>query len=434
MPTKTTQPQWQNRIVGHGEEAPDQLVANPLNWRIHPTNQQEALSGVLAEVGLVQQVVVNKTTGHLVDGHLRVSLAMRAGQPTLPVVYVELSPEEEALVLATLDPVAAMALPDADKVRELLEIAATQDQAVLALLEDLARQAHLPGPPVTEETQPIPEPPEEPQTKLGDLYILGDHRLLCGDATNSDDVNRLMAGKRAALMFTDPPYLVDYEGGSHPASEANAGALTKDKHWDAYLDHAHAVDFYRDFLRPALDIALVPDAPVYQCFGMMRTEVIWQAWREVGLLSHQVVIWKKSRAVLTYSWFLWDYEVVMVGWLQGHKPKAPPPADTRAVWEIDSTDGNEAGVGSIHPTIKPVELVRRPIGWHTKPGGLIYEPFSGSGTALIAAEQTGRACYAMELSPAYVDVAVQRWQNLTGQAAICTKRDTKAGHNGKHGT
>jgi len=159
----------------------------------------------------------------------------------------------------------------------------------------------------------------------------------------------------------------------------------------------------------------VDDAPVYQCFGMMRTEVIWQAWREVGLLSHQVVIWKKSRAVLTYSWFLWDYEVVMVGWLQGHKPKAPPPADTRAIWEIDSTDGNEAAVGSIHPTIKPVELFRRPIGWHTTPGGLIYEPFSGSGTAIIAAEQTGRRCFAMELSPAFVDVACERYRLFSGR-------------------
>jgi DNA modification methylase len=269
----------------------------------------------------------------------------------------------------------------------------------------------------------VPEPPAEPISKPGDLWLLGKHRLLCGDSTDAAQVQRLMAGERAGLMATDPPYLVDYEGGVHPASEANGGIVNgvrvghDEKHWDVYLDHAAAVGFYRDFLKVALDVALTPDVAVYQCFGMMRTEVIWQAWREVGLLSHQVVIWKKTRAVLTYSWFLWDYEVVMVGWPQGHKPKRTPPASERAVWEIASTEGNEEGAGGKHPTTKPVELIRRPILWHTKPGGLIYEPFSGSGTALIAAEMTGRHCYAMELSPAFVDVAVARWEAFTGKTA-----------------
>ena len=125
----------------------------------------------------------------------------------------------------------------------------------------------------------------------------------------------------------------------------------------------------------------------------MRTEVIWQAWREVGLLPHQVLIWKKTRAVLTYSHFMWDYEPIMYGWPDGNMPTLKPPADARAVWEVASTI--EDAPGSIHPTMKPVELVRRPIEWHTTPGGLIYEPFSGSGTALIAAETTARRCYAM---------------------------------------
>ena len=231
-----------------------------------------------------------------------------------------------------------------------------------------------------------------------------------------------MAGERAAAMITDPPYLVDYQGGSHPASEANAGAATKDKQWDSYIDHEHSVSFYVDFLQAAIDEALSESAAIYQCFGIMRTEVIWQAWREVGLLPHQVLIWKKSRAVLTYSHFMWDYEPIMYGWREGHMPTSKPPADSRAVWEIDSKI--EDGAGSIHPTMKPVELIRRPIGYQTKPGGLIYEPFSGSGTALVAAEMTGRRCYAMELSPAYVDAAVARWQRFTGKTA------SKAGDDG----
>jgi DNA modification methylase len=261
----------------------------------------------------------------------------------------------------------------------------------------------------------VPETPEEPMSQPGDLYRLGAHRLLCGDSTNADDVERLMMGKRATLMATDPPYLVDYQGGQHPASEANGGADSKDKHWDTYIDHEHSVAFYVDFLQTALDHALDEHAAIYQWFGIMRTEVIWQSWREVGLLPHQVLIWKKTRSVLTYSHFMWDYEPMMYGWREGSMPAQKPPADAKAVWEIGSAI--EDGASGIHPTQKPVETIRRPISYHTKPGGLIYEPFSGSGTALIAAEETGRTCYALEQSPQFVDCAVARWEAFTGKKA-----------------
>jgi hypothetical protein len=134
-------------------------------------------------------------------------------------------------------------------------------------------------------------------------------------------------------------------------------------------------------------------------------------------LPHQVVIWRKSRPVLGRVWFMYDYEPIVAGWHQGDKPPTSPPANERAVWEIATAEGVEDGVAGSHPTIKPVELVRRPILWHTNIGDLIYEPFSGSGTAIIAAEQTGRRCHAMELEPAFVDVGVLRWQRFSGQEA-----------------
>lgn len=134
---------WQNRIVGHGEEAPDQLLANPANWRLHPKAQQDALAGVLREVGVVQNVIVNRRSGFLVDGHLRVSLAMREGQPTIPVVYVDLDEAEEALVLATIDPIGAAAVTDAAKLDELLRDVSTGEAAVQALLAELAMDAGL---------------------------------------------------------------------------------------------------------------------------------------------------------------------------------------------------------------------------------------------------------------------------------------------------
>ena len=418
MSAQISQPPWANRIVSHSEEVPDKLIANDSNWRSHTSLQREALASVLNEVGLVQSVVVNTTTGRLVDGHLRVELAKAQGQPTIPVVYVELSEDEERIILATLDPIGAMATADREKLSDLLQGIDNPDLG--GLLEAVAKANRLAldfGSAGLGDPDEVPEPPVEPVSKPGDLYLLGDHRLLCGDSTKPDDVSRLMAGERAVAMITDPPYLVNYQGGAHPASEANKGAATKDKQWDHYVDHEHSVEFYVDFLRTALECALSKDAAVYQCFAIMRTEVIWQAWREVGLLPHQVLIWLKSRSVLTYSHYLWNFEPLMYGWREGHMPAAKPPADAKAVWEIGSAI--EDGAGSIHPTMKPVELIRRPIGYHTAPGDLIYEPFSGSGTALIAAEMTRRRCYAMELSPAFVDVAVARWQRFSGQTAVC---------------
>lgn len=136
---------WRSRIVGHGEEAPDQLLANPGNWRIHGKAQQEALAGVLDEVGWVQDVIVNQRTGHMIDGHLRVTLAMRHNEPMIPVVYVDLAPEEEALVLATLDPLSAMATTDAAQYDALLRDVDAQSAAVQEMLVKTAADAGLYG-------------------------------------------------------------------------------------------------------------------------------------------------------------------------------------------------------------------------------------------------------------------------------------------------
>lgn len=136
-----TQPAWRNRIIGHGEEAPDQLLANPRNFRVHPKAQQDALAGVLSEIGLVDEVIVNQRTGFVVNGHLRVALALRSGQPTVPVKYVDLSESEEATILATFDPISALATTDAAKLDELLREVATGEAAVQAMLAELAKDA-----------------------------------------------------------------------------------------------------------------------------------------------------------------------------------------------------------------------------------------------------------------------------------------------------
>lgn len=137
----TQPPTWRNRIVGHGEEAPDRLLANPRNFRVHPKDQQDALAGVLAEVGVVDEVIVNQRTGFVVNGHLRVALALRSGQPTVPVEYVDLSEAEEATILATFDPISALATTDAAKLDELLREVGTGEAAVQSMLAELAKDA-----------------------------------------------------------------------------------------------------------------------------------------------------------------------------------------------------------------------------------------------------------------------------------------------------
>ena len=398
----------------------EKLVPYARNPRVAPEAAVAKVAGSLAEFGWRQPIVVDEV-GVIIAGHTRLLAAQRLGLEQVPVhVAAGLTPQQ----------VKAYRIADNRSAQE-----TSWDFGLLPLelteLSDLGYDMGLTGFDPAELagilaagteglTDPdlIPEVPDEPISKPGDLYLLGEHRLLCGDSTNVDDVQRLMVGKKAPLMATDPPYLVDYQGGQHPATEANGGKRGEDpdKHWDQYIDHEHSVEFYVDFLKVALDHALDDHAAIYQWFGIMRTEVIWQSWREVGLLPHQVLIWKKTRSVLTYSHFMWDYEPMMYGWREGSMPKVKPPADAKAVWEIASKI--EDTPGSIHPTMKPVETIRRPIGYHTKPGELIYEPFSGSGTALIAAEELGRTCYAIEQAPQFVDVAVARWEAFTGKSAV----------------
>jgi DNA modification methylase len=159
---------------------------------------------------------------------------------------------------------------------------------------------------------------------------------------------------------------------------------------------------------------LVDRAPIYQWHANTRQSLVDEAWRRTGLLAHQVIIWVKTRGVLTRSHYMWQHEPCMYGWKQGKMPSLKPPSNGTTVWHVDQK-GEQDG---IHPTQKPVELFKRPLLYHTKPGDLCFEPFLGSGTCLIAAEMTERRCFAIDQEPAYVDVAVQRWEDFTGKKAL----------------
>lgn len=406
---------WDIRIVGHGEEAPDQLLANPRNWRIHPKAQQDTMAAVLDRVGYVETVIVNQRSGFVVNGHMRIALALSHGQPTVPVTYVDLSDDEEALVLSTFDAIGSQAATDRAQLDALLAEVRTAPQPPTdpRLVQFLAGMGTAQW--ATREEE-IPEPPAVPITKPGDLWLLGDHRLLCGDSTKPEDVARLMDGQRALLMATDPPYLVDYDGTNHPHSFNNRradGADRANKHWDDYHE-GDGPAFFVAFLTVARQEALAERPAIYQWHAAMRTEIVMQAWRQAGLLPHQVLTWVKARAILTHAHYMWQHEPCLYGWVEGRQPEMRPPANATSVWEVNQ-QGESDG---IHPTQKPVELFARPLTAHTTVGDLCYEPFAGSGTCLVAAERTSRRCFAMELEPQYVDVTIARWEQLTGRQAV----------------
>jgi DNA modification methylase len=232
-----------------------------------------------------------------------------------------------------------------------------------------------------------------------------------------------MAGERAQLVATDPPYLVNYKGGAHP------GRADEDKRHADYIEHSKknkdwsdthiegADDFFLAFVSATAN-AVTERAPWYVWHADRRIVELSSALTRCGLLIHQTIIWVKSRPVLTYSHFMQAHEPCLYGWKTGSAPTKDrrPAVSEQTVWQIPSKI--EDGATGVHPTQKPVEIVTRPVLYHTKPGELIYEPFSGSGTAIIGAEKEARRCNAVELSPAFVDVAVKRWQTFTGKVAV----------------
>jgi DNA modification methylase len=275
----------------------------------------------------------------------------------------------------------------------------------------------------------VPAPPANPVARLGQIRRLGKHRLLCGDSTRPQSVQRLMGEERARLFQTDPPYAVDYSGGSHPATRANRGKANRNKNWSSSYHEAGGAafknegrgsddgrEFYLSFCRVAIERAIAPDAAWYCWHASARQAMLEGVWNEVGAFMHQQILWVKSRPVLTYSVYMWQHEPCMFGWIKGNKPEVRRGVEggySSTVWDVPNSEAESKD----HPTCKPNRLFAIPMLLHTMPGDLCYEPFSGSGSQLMAAEQLGRRCCAIELEPRFVDVAITRWERLTGQKA-----------------
>ena len=397
----------------------------------------ESLAGLrqsLEKFGMVDLLVVNKRNMHIISGHQRFKILQEAGVDSVTAIMVDVDEISEMAMNVTLNSQEITGHWTAALVPLLERLRTENADDYLALrMKELREAVEEFEIEKTGKTLPddIPAPPKEAITKYGDLWILGDHRLLCGDSTTDEDVARLMDGHKANLWATDPPYCVDYTGADRP----NGG-----KDWsNVYreIDIPDAVDFMRKFFTVGLK-HIHEGTALYLWHASRRRSDIEGVCKELGILIHQEIIWVKPCVILTYSFYSWRHEPCLLMWIKGNKPDYKPknksigsvwtvdylksgdpatPEYYTDVWELD-WEGKKRNSGLEHPTVKPTEVFAIPMRVHTTPGDICYEPFSGSGSQIIAGERLNRRVFAMELEPIFCDVAIKRWEAFTGKKAV----------------
>lgn len=392
----------------------DKLFCSPSN----PRHNEPAVPHVASSIRRFgwRQPIVAQRSGEVIAGNTRLKAAKELGHEKVPVAWFDGTDTEAAAFsiadnrtheFAEWDDASLAQILEHLRAEDALEGVGYDDADIDALLAELAEDAE---PADVDDPGPT-EPPEKPVSERGDLWLLGDHRLLCGDSTSSTDLARLMGDDIAAVMATDPPYCIDYTGNQRPN---DAGKDWSDRYRE--VDIKDLGEFLRGVFAAVLP-HLRDDAGVYVWHAHLKYPVVDQVFEEHGLLRHQPIIWVKPSTTFTYSYYRWAHEPCLFGWRKGHKPPRFIKSGLSSVWEVD-WEGKQRVSGNDHPTQKPVRLFEIPMELHTRAGEVVLEPFSGSGSQLIAAEKLRRRCRAMEISPAFVDVAIRRWQDATGKEAI----------------
>ena len=397
------------------------LSLNPAN----PRRNDDGVPHVAASLKRFgfQQPVVAKRTGEVIAGNTRLKAARSLGLAEVPVVWFDGNDlEATAFGIAdnkthdysTLDDAALVKLLEQLRNEDALEGVGFSTSDIDTLLAELALQTK------GEFDDPGPDaPPPVPVSRTGDLWLLGDHRLLAGDSTNPADVLRVMNGEQADLFAHDPPYCVDYTGNDRPIHDGKPSG--KDwSHVYREIDIADLGTFLDAVFRATLP-CVKDDAAIYVWHAHVQQPVIAATFERHGLLLHQVLVWVKPTATFGHGYYRWRHEPCAFGWKRGHKP-AHGFGQLETVWECD-WEGKSRVVGNEHPTQKPLRLFEIPMEQHTRPGSIVLEPFSGSGTQILAAEKLGRRCRAIEVACAFVDVAVRRWEKATGLAARLSGTD-----------
>ena len=393
----------------------DMPVERLIPYARNPRNNGAAIDAVkasIAEFGFRQPIVVDEKMVVIV-GHTRLEAAKVLGLTTVPVHVAEGLTPAQARAYRLMD---NRSHENAEWDGELLKLefgdlkldgfdldltGFDQDQ-----LSELLGAESVDG--LTDPDE-APAVPDEAVSRPGDLWILGDHRVLCGDATLSTDMENLMGGVLADMAFTDPPYNVDY--GNKPKGKSSS----KDRR---ILNDALGDGFAKFLEAACANLLLMTKGACYVCMSSSELHTLQHAWLEAGGKWSTFVIWAKNTFTLGRSDYQRQYEPILYGWKQGSDHFWCGARDQGDVWFVDKPRVND-----LHPTMKPVELVERAIRNSSKSRDIVLDLFGGSGTTLIAAERTGRAARLMELDPGYVDVIVTRWQDFSGEKAVLESED-----------
>ena len=393
------------------------------NSRKIPERAIDKVAASIKEFGWRQCIVVDKDFV-IICGHTRLLAAKKLGLKQVPVHVADNLTPAQVKAYRLMDNRSheeadwdlELLGPELEELRGLdfdLELTGFDEGEIADLLAD---------PDADDRVNEVPDLPENPVTILGDLWRCGPHRILCADATSPEAVARLLGERKPLLLVTDPPYGISLDSewrdraGLNSCGPAEASYMKQRTkgHTETTISGDTRADWSDAFaLVPGLQVAYVWHASIYTCEvldGLLR----------IGFLYPQQIIWNKGRTVLTRTHYWFQHEPC---WYV-RKKNAPwfgKAGENSTIWDSPSPKfimGGSKEEKFDHPTQKPVELMRRPLLNHTKRGGAVYDPFLGSGTTLIAAELTGRACFGIELDPKYCDVIVQRWQDFTGRPAM----------------
>jgi len=379
------------------------LIPYARNSRTHSDAQVTKIAASIREFGFLNPVIVDGESG-IIAGHGRVMAAQKLGLASLPVIEAAHLTEAQKRAYVLADNRLAL---DAGWDNDMLKVELSDLQADGFNLEltgfSLDEIAAFLVDPTEGLTDPdaVPDVPEVPVSALGDVWILGKHRIACGSSTDAHTVEAVLAGVKPHLMVTDPPYGVEYDAGWRERAGVNtAGAATGKVLNDDNADWREAW-------------ALFPGDVAYVWHADRFSPLVAESLQVCGFAMRNLIVWAKSSLVMGRGNYHSQHEPC---WYAVRKSGTGHWAGDRkqsTLWQIDKPQKSETG----HSTQKPIDCMKRPIENNSSPGQAIYEPFSGSGTTIIAGEMTGRCVYAIELNPAYVDVAVSRWEAFTGQTA-----------------
>lgn len=385
------------------------LMPSAHNSRTHSDDQIEQVCDSMKKYGFTAPVIIDENNT-IIAGHCRVTAASKVGIKDIPCVLLKgLSDIDKEGYLIADNKLALNAGWDFTVLQERFQFLKDNDFDLLATgfsqdeIDSILVVPELEG---LCDADEIPEATDEGRAVIGDVWLLGDHRLLCGDSTVQSDVDKLLDGQHPNTMITDPPYGVKYEADWRAKAK---GSKKTEREENSNLKNDDRADWYDAYV-------LFPGSVAYVWHASAFTDVVMGNLRDAGFDVKQQIIWNKNIHALSRSDYHWKHEPCWYAVKKGADRNWKGGRTQMTVWDVGSIASEKDKTA--HPTQKPVELFERSIKHHTNPGEYVYDPFAGSGTLAIASEKTHRRALMMELDPKYCDVIIARWEKFTGKKAV----------------